>query len=80
MVDMNRYRQPCDSYFIESHTDYDQQYREELREREKYFKRQRQLHIAENLSELASVEYREDILRHMEHMEVCPLMYKLLQG
>ena len=60
----------CDSYFVESHADQDKRYGEELRERERRQKWETQLAIAEDLSQLTSCEYRDDVLRHMEMMEV----------
>ena len=41
-----------------------------MRERENHAKRQTQLSIAEELSQLASYEYRDQILEQMEIMEV----------
>ena len=67
---MAYYQQPCDSYFVENHDDHEKRLREEMRERENFGKRQTQLAIAEELSQLASYEYRDDVLSHMEHMEV----------
>lgn len=67
---MAYYRQPCDSYFVENHDDRERRFREEVREHERFAKRQKQLAIAEKLSRLASCELREDILEHMEDMEV----------
>ena len=63
-------RSQCDSYFVESHDDRARAFREDMRERERLMKRQTQLAIAEDLSNLTSAEYREDILHHMEKMEV----------
>ena len=60
----------CDSYFVESHDERGKPYREALRERERHVKRQTQLAIAEELSQIVSVEYYEDVLEHMESMEV----------
>ena len=64
------YPQPCDSYFVESHDDRERSLRDEIREHERQAKRQVQVAIAEHLSDLASHEYRDDHLRHMEQMEV----------
>ena len=44
--------------------------REELREQDRRQKWHTQLAIAEDLSQLTSCEYREDVLQHMEEMEV----------
>ena len=60
----------CDSYFVETHEDQGKRFREELREREKRQKWETQLAIAEELSQLTSSEFRDDILQHMETMEV----------
>ena len=67
---MAYYKQTCDSYFVESHDDREKRFRDELRERERFEKRQTQLAIAEELSQLASEEYLADTLAHMEDMEV----------
>lgn len=66
-------RPQCDTYFVESHDDRARAFREDLRERERLMKRQTQLAIAQELSDLTSAEYREDILQHMEKMEVTSL-------
>ena len=63
-------KQSCDSYFVESHNDRARRFRDETREQERFAKRQTQLAIAEELSQLASDEYLIDILAHMEDMEV----------
>jgi hypothetical protein len=60
----------CDSYFVEPHDERGQSYRESLRERERHVKHQTQLAIAEELSQLASAEYCQEILEAMESMEV----------
>ena len=60
----------CDSYFVESHEDREKRFRDEIRERERFAKRQTQYAIAEELSQLASQEYLTDVLQHMEDMEV----------
>lgn len=67
---MAYYHNRCDSYFVQSHEDQDKRLREELRERDMRQKWQTQLAIAEDLSQLTSCEYRDDILQHMETMEV----------
>lgn len=67
---MAYYRNQCDSYFVESHEDQEKRFREELRERDRRQKWQTQLAIAEDLSQLISCEYRDDVLQHMETMEV----------
>ncbi|KAL8846408.1 MAG: hypothetical protein Q9221_008489 [Calogaya cf. arnoldii] len=63
-------RPTCDSYFVESHEERARAIREEEREHEKYFKRQTQKAIGQNLSEMDSEAYGADILSHMEKMEV----------
>ena len=67
---MAYYQQTCDSYFVDSHEDRERRFRDEVREHERVAKRQTQLTIAEELSQLASHEYQADILQHMENMEV----------
>ncbi len=60
----------CDSYFVESYEDRGHSYREILRERERHVKQQTQLAIAEELSQLVSAEYYQEVLETMEGMEV----------
>ncbi len=67
---MAYYQQPCNSYFAECHEDREREHRDQVRDYERRAKRQTQVAIAEDLSRLASDEYREDILTHMEKMEV----------
>ena len=67
---MASYQQPCDSYFVESYGDAGRLQRARALEQEKCIKRQTQIAIAEELSELAKAEYQEDFLSHMEQMEV----------
>ncbi len=65
------YAQPCDSgYFVESHDDREWQFREQMRDRERVAKMETQQVIGNHLSYLASLEYGDDHLRHMEIMEV----------
>jgi hypothetical protein len=66
MIPRQRYSQ-CDSYFIESE---EISLAERLRERERQMSKTRQREMAAELSSLTSDEYLEDILDHMEHMEV----------
>ena len=67
---MAYHRNRCESYFVESHEDQERMIREELREQDRRQKWHTQLAIAEDLSQLTSCEYREDVLQHMEEMEV----------
>lgn len=67
---MAYYHNQCDSYFVESHEDQEKRFRDGLRERERRQKWETQLAIAEDLSQLTSCEYRDDVLQHMETMEV----------
>ena len=67
---MAYYPQHCDSYFVESHDDRERRYRDEIREQERLAKRQMQVAIAEQLSDIASQEYRDDHLKQMEKQEV----------
>lgn len=63
-------RPVCDSYFVESHDDRARAIRDEIREHENLVKKQTQLAIADDLSDLASHEYGAEVLQHMERMEV----------
>lgn len=65
----SRYSQ-CDSYFIESDNDGIYAARAEARERTRAIARMQQRAIAEELSRATADEYQEDIMDHMEHMEV----------
>ena len=67
---MAYYHGQCDSYFVESHEEQEKRHREKLKECDRRQKWQTQLAIAEDLSQLTSCEYRDDILEHMETMEV----------
>lgn len=67
---MAYYHQSCDSYFVESQEDHERMFREKYRKGEQQRNRDIQRSIADELSQLASEEYREDILKHMEKMEV----------
>ena len=64
------YPNQCESYFVESHEDQELRFREELRERDRRQKWETQLAIAEDLSQLTSREFGDDVLQHMETMEV----------
>ena len=68
--------QPCDSYFVESHQGREKRFLDQLRARERHVKQQKQLEIADQLSLLASYEYKWDILQQMEIMEVKPFTIK----
>ena len=70
---MAYYRKQCDSYFVESHEAEEKRFLEQLRESDRRQKWQTQLEIAEELSQLTSCEYRDDVLQHLETMEVKPL-------
>lgn len=59
---------PCDSYFIEG--DDGRTAFLDPRERARLIARERQLAIAEDLSRAVAEEYQDDVLAHMEHMEV----------
>lgn len=65
----HRYGQ-CDSYFVESHDEGIYAIRAEARERNRAIGRMQQRALAEELSRLTADEYQEDIMKHMEHMEV----------
>ncbi|KAI4146266.1 MAG: hypothetical protein L6R39_003521 [Caloplaca ligustica] len=63
-------RPVCDSYFVEAHDASARAIRAEAREHENMVKKQTQLAIADDLSELASQEYGAEVLQHMERMEL----------
>lgn len=60
----------CDSYFVESQDDGIYAARAEARERARAIARMQQRAIAEDLSRLTADEYQDDVLAHMEYMEV----------
>lgn len=60
----------CDSYFVESHDDGVFAVRAEQRERARAIARMQQRALAEELSRVTADEYQEDIMDHMEQMEV----------
>lgn len=62
----------CDSYFVENHGDDDGTFARAAAERDRarQVNKLRQKALAEELSRLTGDEYQEDILDHMEHMEV----------
>lgn len=62
--------QSYDDYFVESYDDRGKVIREKMRQVEQHRKREVQLGIAEELSQLVSEEYRDDILSHMEKTEL----------
>lgn len=63
----------CDSYFVDSHDDTEGMFARAAaeRERQRGLAKQRQKELAQNLSQLTAEEYQEDVLDHMEFMEVC---------
>ena len=78
---MAYFSQPRGSYFDDSHDaqeriirdgirEQERIIRDGIREQERQLKRRKQAAIAEELSMIASDEYREDHLEHMESMEV----------
>lgn len=67
---MSRYGQ-CNSYFVESQDDGLYAARAEERERARAIARMQQRALAEELSRLTADEYQDDIMDHMEYMEVC---------
>jgi hypothetical protein len=60
----------CDSYFVEGNDDGIYVIRAEARERARAIARMQQRALAEELSRLTTEEYQEDIMDHMEYMEV----------
>ena len=69
-IEMAYFSQPRGSYFDDSHNDQDRIMRDGIREQERQLKRRKQAVLAEELSMIASDEYRENHLEHMESMEV----------
>ena len=63
----------CDTFFTESDDDVFAA-RQESRDRARIFAKARQRAIAEDLSRLTSEEYVDDVLNHMEAMEVCAIL------
>lgn len=61
---------PCDSSFTESEDNDIYAQRAHAREQARFIASQRQRTIAEDLSNGLAAEYQEDILDHMEQMEV----------
>lgn len=61
--------QPCDSFFVESYDDLTDP-RLNAKEHAKLIARERQYAIAEELSKIASDELRDDILSHLQEMDV----------
>lgn len=66
----SRYGQ-CNSFFVETHDDGLYAVRAEERERARAIARMQQRALAEELSRMTAEEYQEDIMDHMEYMEVC---------
>ena len=65
------YSQRCDSgYFVESHNDRERQLREQMRDHERFTRMHTQRELGEKLSYLDKCEYGDEILLHMEDMEV----------
>lgn len=67
---MAYYPPSYDDYYVETYEDLGKSFRERGQLEEQRRKREKQFAIAEELSQLASEEYRDDILDHMETMEV----------
>jgi len=62
----------CESYFVENHNDDDGMFARAAAERERSrgVNKLRQKAIADALSRTTAEEYQEDVLSHMERMEV----------
>jgi hypothetical protein len=62
----------CDSYFVENHEDDDGAYArvQAEKERARSIARLRQKALADDLSRATAAEYQDDVLAHMERMEV----------
>ncbi|KAL5341240.1 cyclin-like protein [Aspergillus crustosus] len=64
--------QPCDTFFVESYDDFPVP-RMDPKEHAKLIARERQYAIADELSRMASEEFRDDILSHMLDMDASTL-------
>ncbi|PWY91185.1 G1/S-specific cyclin [Aspergillus heteromorphus CBS 117.55] len=64
--------QPCDTFFVESYDDFPAP-RMDPKEHAKLIARERQYAIADELSKIASEEFRDDILAHMLDMDAATL-------
>ncbi|KAL2803148.1 cyclin-like protein [Aspergillus granulosus] len=64
--------QPCDTFFVETYDDFPVP-RMDPKEHAKLIARERQYAIADELSRIASEEYREDVLSHMLDMDASTL-------
>ena len=62
----------CDSYFVENHDDDDGLYARAAAEREQQrdIARHRQKMLADTLSRITAEDYQDDMLSHMQRMEV----------
>ena len=65
---------PCDSFFVENTEEEEDEglfeARRQARQRLQQINAETQYNMAEEMSRMVSEEYQEDILDHMEHMEV----------
>ncbi|KKK20392.1 hypothetical protein P175DRAFT_0430005 [Aspergillus ochraceoroseus IBT 24754] len=64
--------QPCDTFFVETYDDFPAPHMDP-KEHAKLVARERQYAIADELSKVASDEFREDILSHMLEMDAATL-------
>lgn len=62
----------CDTYFVDNHDEEDGIYARAAadRERRRAVAKIQQREMAQELSQMTSDEYLDDVLDHMEHMEV----------
>lgn len=67
---MAQFRPPCESYFVESHDEFDRPIRNDRAEYVRRMNLLTQGAIATELSQQAREQYLDDILQHMEKMEV----------
>lgn len=70
----NAYQHTCDSYFVEQDDLGCFAARAQTKERAKLLAEERQRAIGEELSYLAKEDLQDDILSHMEHMEVSVML------
>ncbi|KAJ8612471.1 hypothetical protein MRB53_037400 [Persea americana] len=69
----------CDTFFVEQEEQGIFARRAAAREEKRAVNRDRQRSIANHLSNLACEEYRDDVLQHMEQMEVSEVLPAILR-
>ena len=68
----------CDTYFVEAADDHGiYAQRAAARDQARKINHERQLELGDELSKITSVEYQDEILRHMQSMEVIDFQHRL---